>query len=265
MWMMRGPLSEPGKRRTCPVLHTRRQPHEGGSDGYASSCGMHAWPSRCSWPRGTTTQPHGDRSRPGAGRRYELHVTAKFQNYLLPNRTSSSCTRKSAGGSRPPCLGEPQGPQGRVQQRTSSSPTSYPWCWFCTFLCRRWATSWWLRSSTSMSRFPSRLSKCPRSRRHPVVLACVDLAWCSWSRRRRSSWWRCRLPCLFPLCSRLPSRSLTFQFLALVVIVEVFKVFLKDKRFVAAYCRADRRHSCWWWSSRFSPRPWVVSLIRSLA
>ena len=45
-----------------------------------------------------------------------MHVTAKFQNYLLPNRTSSSCTRKSAGGSRPPCLGEPQGPQGRVQQ-----------------------------------------------------------------------------------------------------------------------------------------------------
>ena len=36
--------------------------------------------------------------------------------------------------------------------------------------------------------------------------------------------------CLFPLCSSsLPSRTWTFQFLALVVIMEVFKVFSQDK------------------------------------
>ena len=67
----------------------------------------------------------------------------------------------------------------------SSSPTSCPWFRFWTFLCRRWWTSWWLRSCTLIRRFPSRSPKCPRSRRHPVVLAR-----CRGRRRQRSSWWK---------------------------------------------------------------------------
>ena len=78
-----------------------------------------------------------------------------------------------------------------------------------------------LRSCISIHR---RLSQCPRFRRHPAVLARL-----SWSRRRRSSWWWCRLLCLVPLCSRLPSRPLTFQFLALGVFMEVHKVFTQDR------------------------------------
>ena len=41
---------------------------------------------------------------------------------------------------------------------------------------------------------------------------------------------KCRPSCLIPLCSSsLASRTWTFQFLALVVIMEVFKVFTQDK------------------------------------
>ena len=45
-------------------------------------------------------------------------------------------------------------------------------------------------------------------------------------RRRRSGWWKCRLSSPVPLCSCLRSRTGTFQFLALVVIVEFFSGFL---------------------------------------
>ena len=70
----------------------------------------------------------------------------------------------------------------------------------------------------------------------------------------QNSWWKCRLPCLFPLCSSsLPSRSWSFQFLALVVIMEVFKVYPQDHGSLQRAVEADRRHSCWWRSSRFSP------------
>ena len=37
---------------------------------------------------------------------------------LLPRRSSSCLTEDAERGSRPPCLGEPRGPQDRVQQRT---------------------------------------------------------------------------------------------------------------------------------------------------
>ena len=48
-------------------------------------------------------------------------------------------------------------------------------------------------------------------------------------RRKLNSWLTCRLSCLIPLCSLgLPSRPLTFQFLALVVLMEVFKVLLQQ-------------------------------------
>ena len=44
--------------------------------------------------------------------------------------------------------------------------------------------------------------------------------------RRRNCWWKCRLSCVVPFCSSsLPSRTWTFQFLAPMVIMVVFKVF----------------------------------------
>ena len=49
-------------------------------------------------------------------------------------------------------------------------------------------------------------------------------------RRRWKSWWKCRRP--FPFlryCSRLLSRTLTFQLLAVVELVEVFPAFSRDR------------------------------------
>ena len=72
-------------------------------------------------------------------------------------------------------------------------------------------------------------TQCPRS----LWTESHSVLWTGVVRRRRNSWWKCRLSCLFPLCSsRLRSRSLTFQFLALVVIMEVFTVF-PNTRFAA--------------------------------
>ena len=164
-----------------------------------------------------------------------MHYTAKFWEHPPPSRSSSSCSRKSPAVPSHPVWVSREGHRNLSSSTPwSSSPTSCPWSRFWTFLCHRWVTSWWLRSSTSTRRFPSRLPQCPRSRCHPVVLARF-----SGSRRRRSSLWKCRLSCLFPLCSRLPSRSLTFQFLALVVvvIVEVFTVFPQDKFRRSVLCR----------------------------
>ena len=79
----------------------------------------------------------------------------------------------------------------------------------------------------SISRSPSRLPKCPRSRRHPVFLAR-----CSARRRWRSSLWKCQLSCLFlRSSSRLPSRILTFSSSASSSgeEVEVFKVFPQNR------------------------------------
>ena len=223
MWMMRGPLSEPAKEDMLSVAHStaaarRRQRR-------FRQFLRHDWlTSRWSWPRGTTTQPHGDRSRPGAVRRYELHDTATIWKNLTSSPTGAlrAVFRRRAQGvpGQPVWVSRGSHRKGSSSAPWTRSPTSCPWSRFWTFLCR----SWWLRSSTSTSRFPSRLSKCPGSRRHPVVLACVVLAWCSWSRRRRSSWWRCRL---LPCCSSgLPSRTLTFQFRVVVGwVVEVFQGF----------------------------------------
>ena len=48
--------------------------------------------------------------------------------------------------------------------------------------CRRVGISWWKRSGTSICTSLSWLSKCPRSRLHPVVLAGAGFLWC----RRRA-------------------------------------------------------------------------------
>ena len=61
---------------------------------------------------------------------------------------------------------------------------------------------------------PSWLSKCPRSRLHPVVLAGALFLWC----RRRNSWWKCLQSYPFLLCTGLWSRTWTFQFLMVVAV-----------------------------------------------
>ena len=52
---------------------------------------------------------------------------------------------------------------------------------------RRRETSWWRYSRPSISWCPSRLSKCPRSRSHPVVASFLSFAVSPWNTRRRSS------------------------------------------------------------------------------
>ena len=75
------------------------------------------------------------------------------------------------------------------------------------------------------SRLPSRLSKCPRSLALRVLLVLLFL-----SRRRRNSWWKCRLCCLLraSLC-RSRSRSSAFDFRRVVVASGVFKVLSQDR------------------------------------
>ena len=90
-------------------------------------------------------------------------------------------------------------------------------------------TGWWRCSRPLISLCPSRLSKRPRSQSHPVVVAFLIFALCPWSTRRGSSWWKCRLSCLSPLCSGLPSRALTFQVqVGVREVAEVFKVCTQD-------------------------------------
>ena len=97
--------------------------------------------------------PRGQsRARSGGG--HEMYYTAAFRGAPPPQ------------GSRPPCLGEPRGPQARIQQRTMEQLADVcPWSRFWIFLCRRWLNSCRTScaSSTRFCLFPSRLSKCPRS------------------------------------------------------------------------------------------------------
>ena len=41
------------------------------------------------------------------------------------------------------------------------------------FLCHRWRTNWWRCAGSSISIFPSWLSKCPRSHLHPFIAGAV--------------------------------------------------------------------------------------------
>ena len=96
------------------------------------------------------------------------------------------------------------------------------------FLCRRWRTSWWRCAGSSIFTSPSRLSKCPRPHLHPVTLAgavCVSRS------RRRNSWWKCRRSFPTLRCMGWWSRTLTFQFLMVVVVsvVDVFSVYTQDR------------------------------------
>ena len=114
-------------------------------------------------------------------------------------------------GSRPPCLGEPRNPQDKVQQRAMvqladdvpmlsllASPVPQMW------------TSWWQCLLATIRRLPTRL---------PKVQSFVRRRW--WN-----SWFE--VPTVFS-SSILPSRSLTFQFLVVVLVREVYKVLTQDR------------------------------------
>ena len=93
------------------------------------------------------------------------------------------------------------------------------------FLCCRW----WNSCRTSFSSLPrihrwlpSRLSKCRRS----CLTEFHSVLWSVVLRRKQNSWWKCLRSYPFLLCTGLWSRSLTFRFLLLVVVVgEVFKIY----------------------------------------
>ena len=48
-----------------------------------------------SWPRFSTTQPHGDRRKPGPGRRITRRTTRRRSRRILPSSQSSSACTKS--------------------------------------------------------------------------------------------------------------------------------------------------------------------------
>ena len=175
---------------------------------------------RCRWSwlqcSITRTAPFGDRAQPpgpGVGARAELH--GEDLGPPTPSRSSSAFSRKS-----PAECG--QGRSRTLRRRRGLSGTSWstglkraPSCRSSMLQCRRVGTSWWKRSGTSIRTSPSRLSKCPRSRLHPAVLAGAGFPWC----RRRNSWWKCRNSCSWPFCSS--NRWLT--------LLEVLKVFSLDR------------------------------------
>ena len=117
----------------------------------------------------------------------EMHYTDKDRKTPPPSRCSSACTKKSPAGGGLPAWQSRRGPRsGYSDTPWSSLPTSLPWCPLFLYLSRRWWTSWWPWSSTSILWCPSRLSQCPRSPGHPAFLVRFSV-----SRRRRNSWWKC--------------------------------------------------------------------------
>ena len=132
--------------------------------------------------------PTGDRRRPGPGRR-RARCTTRLRSgrLLLPSRSSSACAKKSpAGGGLPAWQSRKGHRTGSRGTQWSSLPNSLPWCRSSTLLCRRWWTSSRRSSSTSTSRCPSRLSKCPRSSSRTSRCEPWSVE-CSW----RNSWWKC--------------------------------------------------------------------------
>ena len=88
------------------------------SAGYGRTGGTSSSRCKCS----NTTPPHGDRARPGAGRRYELHVAAMIWRNFTPQPVLLSLYDEEPSGSRLPCLVEPLGPQERIQRCTVEQP-----------------------------------------------------------------------------------------------------------------------------------------------
>ena len=191
-----------------------------------------------------TTQPYGDRRRPGPGRRRARRSTRLSSGrLLLPRRQAHSTLPWTWMTCLPPvapdqtvcmtCLVHRSGYSGAPCSRSSTTPL----CRFSTILSRRWWYSRWKSfvSSFSVGRWlPSRrgtvrsswLSTCPRSRRTVLRRAWLTLYV---NRRWWNSWWKCRRWFPFRRCSGLWSRTLAFQLLVVVELVEVLPVFSQDR------------------------------------
>ena len=145
--------------------------------------------------------PHLTRSEEGQGRGAELFLVFE----------------EEPGGSRPPCLGEPWGPQEKVQQRTveqfadvapmvqildipgpQGGDQLVEACWHLD-----------LPIPEQVIEVPKISSSSRRSRRRRFPSA----------RRRRNSWWKCRNSCRLPLCSSRSSLMVT----VVGLVGEVFK------------------------------------------
>ena len=66
----------------------------------------------------------------------------------------------------------------------------------------------------------------PNTPFHPTPTPLTNTNW-------RNAWWKCLRSCLFLLCVRLWSRTWTFQFLMVVAVGDVFKVYPRDKNSTA--------------------------------
>ena len=89
-------------------------------------------------------------------------------------------------------------------------------------LCHRWWTNCWPFLHASIPWSPSRLSPCPRSHGHPAFLVRFSV-----SRRRWTSWWKPQLSCFSSVSS---SKPLTFGLAKKVVLeTDVFQVFSQHR------------------------------------
>ena len=227
---------------------------DGGRDGHGHGVALLV---RCPT---LTDHSHQD---PGEGERDALHGRVPGDP-PLSSLSSSASTKKSpavCGQGRSRTLCRRSGCSGTLWS-TGSRRASM-------LRCRRGETSWWRRSGTSICTSLSRLSKCPRSRVRPVVLA-----WCSRCRRRRE------VPtdpgyALGVLASKgfsrrelrgilsgqvqqrqMPSSSLMFQFH-----LEIFKVLSQDSalfsrtltfQFSLVVGEGERRSSRCWFKAEFN-------------
>ena len=85
----------------------------------------------------STHLPHSARRRQGREERHELYFTATFRRRLSPRvpgqqvagnrgpRVGDLLYEEEPGGSRPPCLGEPRGPQDQNQLHTMEQAAAY--------------------------------------------------------------------------------------------------------------------------------------------
>ena len=140
----------------------------------------------------------------------------------LPSRSFSASTTKSpAGRGRTGCL------PGFCGAPCSRSSILSLRCRLSTILRRRWWNSWSISSISLACTHPSsRLSTCPRS--HKTGLGSAWLITC-FNRRLRNNWWQCLRSFLILLCTGMWSRTSKFQFLTVVVVGTVFKIYVLDR------------------------------------
>ena len=100
-----------------------------------------------------------------------MNYTAKTRRTPNPQPELFQLFEEEPGGGRPGSVTYPA-LSGTLWSKGSRRAPS---CRSSMLLCRGVGTSWWKRSGTSICTSPSRISKCPRSRLHPVVLAGAPL------------------------------------------------------------------------------------------